>query len=498
MYPRRFLVIGDLFLFGIAFVIAAALVPKIAPLLFLGGPLPTEGLKRVLSVSIENSILPSPLKLLWILVMMVFTAIPVLTILDAYSGLINQSTKRILASAATAAVFGASMVSLVLFALKNQDYSRLFVFMFAVNSAVYLVGVRLLLRLYSRSRKAAGYYAKNILLIGDCRAVQYLTAFILKNTERTEYNVIGYLEIPCPGTSRGKDGFAGAGLPKFLGPVEMAGQFLITNPISEVIVVLPSCDCTWMARVVKDCDYFGVLLRVVPESLLFGSQINLRTTFVPGVLRLPAVVLSPPHLESDAQHVKRFLDIVVASMLLVLLMPLFLVIIVAIKLTTPRLPAIYRYKQVGLHGVTFTAYKFTTMIQNAELLKPSLMQYNEMKGPVFKLTNDPRVTRLGPFLRKYSLNELPQLWNVVKGDLSLVGPRAALTEELERYELWHKRKLSVRPGLTCLWQVGGRNKISDFDTWVRLDLEYIDNWSLWLDAKIFMLTILVVIKGSGR
>src|SRR5204863_1336856 len=128
-----------------------------------------------------------------------------------------------------------------------------------------------------------------------------------------------------------------------------------------------------------------------------------------------------------------------------------------------------------------TGDKFTTMVANAERQRDELLARNKMHGPVFKLKDDPRVTSLGRVLRKYSLNELPQLWSVLKGDMSLVGPRPAFRHELDRYDFWHKRKLSIQPGITCLWQVRGRNRISNFDDWVNMDLEYIDNWSLWLD-----------------
>jgi lipopolysaccharide/colanic/teichoic acid biosynthesis glycosyltransferase len=137
------------------------------------------------------------------------------------------------------------------------------------------------------------------------------------------------------------------------------------------------------------------------------------------------------------------------------------------------------------------------MISEADAVKAELVEQNEMTGPVFKMKEDPRVTPLGKFLRKYSLNELPQLWSVLKGDMSLVGPRPAFRHELQRYEFWHKRKLSIQPGITCLWQVNGRNKINDFDDWVRMDLEYIDNWSLWLDLKILFRTAKTVIAGTG-
>jgi lipopolysaccharide/colanic/teichoic acid biosynthesis glycosyltransferase len=138
------------------------------------------------------------------------------------------------------------------------------------------------------------------------------------------------------------------------------------------------------------------------------------------------------------------------------------------------------------------------MITYADHLKADLLNYNEMTGPVFKMKNDPRITKVGKFLRKYSLDELPQLWSVLKGDMSLVGPHPPLQSEWPHFEEWHKRKMSVIPGMTCLWQVNGRNKINKFDEWVKMDLEYIDNWTIWLDIKILLKTIPTIINGSGR
>jgi len=138
------------------------------------------------------------------------------------------------------------------------------------------------------------------------------------------------------------------------------------------------------------------------------------------------------------------------------------------------------------------------MIPKADKLKANLLDKNEMRFPVFKIENNPRITRIGKFLRKYSLDELPQLWSVLKGDMSLVGPRPPLVNEFNRFECWQRKKVSIKPGITCLWQVKGRNEIKDFDEWVRLDLFYIDNWSIWLDFKILFQTFLVVIKGTGR
>jgi len=238
-------------------------------------------------------------------------------------------------------------------------------------------------------------------------------------------------------------------------------------------------------------------LRIIPQGLLFGKVRTLKTLYPFQLLHLPAVVLAPPHFDSDAIFFKRVFDILVSSLLLLLLSPLFLVVAILIKLSDRKAEVFYRWKVVGRNGVRFTGFKFTTIYADADERRKELMDKNEMSGPVFKIKDDPRITPLGRFLRKYSLNELPQLWSVLKGDMSLVGPRPAFPHELEGYGFWHKRKLSIRPGITCLWQVRGRNKISNFDDWVKMDLEYIDNWSLWLDFKILVRTAWAVVAGTG-
>ncbi len=194
--------------------------------------------------------------------------------------------------------------------------------------------------------------------------------------------------------------------------------------------------------------------------------------------------------------IKRLLDIVVSSVILVMFMPLFMTIAIIIKMTSEG-PVLYRQVRCGLYGKKFMFYKFRTMINDAEARQKELLKYNEMKGPVFKMTNDPRVTGVGKWLRKFSIDELPQLWNVLKGDMSLVGPRPPLPSEVENYKNWQMRRLSIHPGITCLWQVSGRSSVSNFKEWVRLDLEYIDNRSLGLDFKILFKTIPAVILGVG-
>lgn len=193
--------------------------------------------------------------------------------------------------------------------------------------------------------------------------------------------------------------------------------------------------------------------------------------------------------------VKRVLDILVSSCVLVLLSPLLLVVAALIALTSPG-PILFRQERVGRYGRTFRMLKFRSMVVNAEALRSSLMTRNEQAGPVFKIKKDPRVTRVGSILRKYSIDELPQLVNVLRGDMALVGPRPPLPREVEKYEAWQRRRLSVRPGLTCVWQVSGRNNIS-FEEWMYLDMRYIDHWSIAEDIKLILKTVPVVIAGRG-
>jgi exopolysaccharide biosynthesis polyprenyl glycosylphosphotransferase len=192
---------------------------------------------------------------------------------------------------------------------------------------------------------------------------------------------------------------------------------------------------------------------------------------------------------------KRLLDIAASSAALLALSPILSLVALAVKLTS-RGPLLFRQERVGLHGRTFAMLKFRSMVSNAEALKAELTLKNEQTGPVFKMKHDPRVTAVGRFLRKHSIDELPQLVNVLRGDMSIVGPRPPLPSEVARYEAWQRRRLSVRPGLTCVWQVSGRNQIS-FEQWMLLDMQYIDHWNLLQDLRLIMRTVPVVLTGRG-
>jgi len=246
-------------------------------------------------------------------------------------------------------------------------------------------------------------------------------------------------------------------------------------------------------RIIEICELEGVEVWLLAD--FFQTQIS-QTTMDDFLGRPTLVFRSAP--EASWQGVgKQILDVVGAvNALLVLAIPMLFVALL-IRLTSNG-PVLFRQRRSGLNGQPFTMLKFRTMVTDAEQQKAELAAFNEMEGPTFKLTEDPRITGLGRILRKFSIDELPQLWNVIRGDMSLVGPRPLPVDEVKQInDRAHRRRLSVRPGLTCLWQISGRNRISTFGEWVRLDLEYIDNWSLWLDLKILLKTIPVVILGTG-
>jgi lipopolysaccharide/colanic/teichoic acid biosynthesis glycosyltransferase len=266
----------------------------------------------------------------------------------------------------------------------------------------------------------------------------------------------------------------------------------------EELVVEGGLPAGAVARAVQAGRETGRTVRVVgaQRAMLQPARAGERWVPVPPgnatEWRLTALAPSP-----WTRWAKRAIDVVGASLLLLVLSPLLLILALAVRLSSPG-PVLYTWRVRGRHGRPITGYKFRTMVPDADRRKPHLLQRNEMVGPVFKLSRDPRITPLGRWLRRYSLDELPQLISVIKGDMSLVGPRPVLRDEYQAFELWQMRKLSVTPGMTCLWQSGGRNTITDFDEWARLDLDYIDHWSLGLDLRILLRTATAVVRGTGR
>jgi len=319
-------------------------------------------------------------------------------------------------------------------------------------------------------------------------APQKMSEFIqaANGTLESRLNIVGLLPIgdqPAP-PSNGHQVFA---------PEARLDNLLLEHRIQEVILT-PDAGCLEQSNaILKSCDDRGIATKLILPIPLEPARNGNSPEYLHALAEDAA---AEEIISSWALMVKRGVDVIGAIIGLMLLSPLLLVIAALVKLTSKG-PIFYRWRVLGMHRKPIVSYKFRTMVQNADELKQKLLEQNEMNGCVFKMKNDPRVTAVGRLLRKYSLDELPQLWSVLKGDLSLVGPRPPLVSEGESFDDWHWRKLAVKPGLTCLWQTRGRNQICDFDQWVRLDLEYIDNWSLWLDAKILLKTIPAILQGTG-
>jgi exopolysaccharide biosynthesis polyprenyl glycosylphosphotransferase len=265
------------------------------------------------------------------------------------------------------------------------------------------------------------------------------------------------------------------------------------EPVDEVFISLPRDKYGPMVdTIVQLCEEQGIIVRVQPE--MFNLKVaKLHVDMLDG---MPLVTIRSGPQDGWQLVLKQLIDVCGSAMLLLAASPLLLIVALLIKLDSPG-PVFFRQERVGLHKRRFQLLKFRTMVDGADRQQPLLEHLNEADGPVFKIKDDPRMTRLGRFLRRFSIDELPQLFNVLKGEMSLVGPRPLPVRDVERIAVqWHKRRLSMKPGVTCLWQVNGRSDVG-FEHWVQMDLEYIDTWTLGLDLKILLRTIPTVLKGAG-
>jgi len=335
---------------------------------------------------------------------------------------------------------------------------------------------------YLRER---GYHRKPVIIVGTGRKTgEFIDS--VKDNPSWGLEIVGFID--GEGVRTG-DKIYGA---EILGRFQDLKEVLHRHPVDEVIFAATEKKLE-IGEMIQLCEEEGVTVSLITDFPV-GSKTHVSLRMVHN---LPLLTLSRIPQAEWQLFLKRIMDIVVSALGLIVLSPLFLIIAALVKFTSPG-PVFYGWRVVGFNKRHFKSWKFRTMVENADEIKAELWDKNEMKGPVFKIRDDPRVTPVGRVLRRFSLDELPQLYSVLKGDMSLVGPRPPLVSEVNRFESWHRRKLSLKPGLTCLWQVSGRNEIRDFDERAKLDLEYIDNWSLWMDLRILFKTVGVVLSGSGR
>lgn len=319
------------------------------------------------------------------------------------------------------------------------------------------------------------------LIIGTGRRAAGLRKLIERN--HAPLDVVGCLDEEYLGCNERED--------KYLGRLDQLADLLKTQPIELVLIGLPVKSMyEQIQNVIAVCESVGVESHYMSDIFATAVATHQPAIHSPGFTVLATITDDP------RQAIKRALDFFVASLILILAAPVMLAIAVAIKITSPG-PVFFIQQRFGRHRKQFPMFKFRTMVVDAEKLQAELEARNEAQGPVFKLKKDPRISGIGHILRKTSLDELPQLFNVIRGEMSLVGPRPLPLRDVSRFEeAWLLRRFSVRPGLTCLWQVGGRSNTT-FDEWIKLDLEYIDNWSLSLDLSILGQTVPAVIRGSG-
>jgi len=376
------------------------------------------------------------------------------------------------------AVFWATVFLTVFVYLSGDKWvSRLVIGSSAALNAIILPAWRFWRREIVKHRVASGRDGRSVLIIGAGKVGQALATYLEQN-KHLGYVVKGFLDSN------------GEGNPKIIGAPSELSRLARTHFVDEVFVTTPS-ERDLVANVVFQARERRFAVNVIPE--LFdglGSRAP-----IGHIGDFPVMELLREPIPAFGLFAKRLIDIFGAAIGLVVLSPLVVVVAAAIKLDS-RGPILYRSIRVGKKRRIFTCYKLRTMVANAESLKPQLRHLNERSGPLFKIENDPRMTRVGRWLRKFSLDELPQLWNVLRGEMSLVGPRPPVPEECAEYRLEYLRRLDVKPGITGLWQVTARSHPS-FETALGLDLEYIENWNLWLDTKLLLKTIPVALKGSG-
>lgn len=428
-------------------------------------------------VSLWSEIIPRPLPLVgayavvWVIV---------LTFHGLYRPRARWSLRSEAAAVLRATITMALLTLSVLFLFRLPDVSRLFLLALFPAQALAMLAIRGGLRLGFEWLRRRGYNTRYVLMVGaGPRGRAFATR--LEGHAALGLRVAGFLDSPDY-----------ADLPEgwpYLGSIDQLETVLHDQVIDEVAICLPFTQWEQVDAISAICENEGKIVRI-PMDVLDRA---FSTGTVEELDGMPVFSLVSGPDRAVALGIKRLLDLAGALAGLVLLSPVLLVCAIAIVLDDGR-PIFFQQRRVGLHGRPFTVVKFRSMARNAEAMRSEIDDRNEVKGSAFKVTDDPRTTRVGRILRRTSADELPQLWNVLRGAMSLVGPRPPLPDEVRHYDLWHRRRLSMKPGITGLWQVRARRD-PDFDRWVAADLEYIDRWSLSLDLRILVRTLPAALQG---
>lgn len=372
----------------------------------------------------------------------------------------------------------------LIFFFKVDMASRLFFLIYSITAYLLIIFEKAVVLIILDRIHSRGYNQENLLVVGTGKRAR---DFIRNVKEHSNWglHIVGLIDDDPKYFGKQVEGY------RVLGRLQDVGFIVNRLVIDRVIFVVPRL---WLDRIedaILECEKVGVSTSISLD--LYNLHIaKARQTDFNG---FPLLEFQTFYAKEWQLFIKRLMDILISAAALIFFSPIILLVAILIRLTSKG-SVLFRQTRIGLNGRKFTLYKFRSMVADAEALRTKLEASNEMDGPVFKIKHDPRITPIGYIIRKTSIDELPQFINVLKGDMSIVGPRPPLVSEVEHYEVWQRRRLSLKPGITCIWQVSGRNQIG-FDEWMRMDLEYIDRWSLALDFKLIFRTFWVVITGYG-
>lgn len=420
----------------------------------------------------------------WLLTM----GVPVFLVIASAAGLYDPARIRSGSDAVSGLLKAFAGLALFLgtaiFVFQAKGFSRIIFFSFLALGIGLLgagkAGLHAALR-----RSAAGERAgRAVLIVGTGPEAVEIRRRIEAHPEQG-LRVVGHLRAAEESTE------ADPAAAPVLGLLDDLKKIVESQVVDDVVFAVPFHQMLACARQVAWCEEIGVSAHLKADFV----QTLVARTYPTDLDGIPMLTVAATPQDAVSLLVKRALDVVVSAWCLLLLSPVMIVCAILVRLTSAG-PAFFRQDRVGLNGRIFTLLKFRSMYRDAERRRAELEPLNEASGPVFKIRRDPRITPVGRVLRRFSLDELPQLWNVLRGDMSLVGPRPPIPDEVKRYERWQRRRLSMKPGITCLWQVSGRSRLG-FDEWMRLDLAYIDNWSLALDLKILLRTVPAVLLARG-
>ncbi|OGO42227.1 MAG: undecaprenyl-phosphate glucose phosphotransferase [Chloroflexi bacterium RBG_16_57_9] len=380
-------------------------------------------------------------------------------------------------------LIGIAVLVFLFFYVRPLVYSRLMLFYLFVLIVILVSLSRLVLRLIFGRLRRRGIGVERVLIVGAGDIGRTVMRNMIAQPE-LGYQIVGFVDDD-------PDKRVNIGRVHALGSTHDLPAVLHQQPVDQVIITLPWDSHRQIMQIIADCEGAGVRTRIVPD--LF--QLSLSRVQIDTLNGVPLIGVKAMSIRGWNLALKRLIDVVISGVLLILNAPLLFAVALLIKWDSPG-PVLFRQKRVGRAGQMFTVFKFRSMRFGAENERYQLTGQNEASGPLFKIRHDPRITRVGRWLRRLSLDELPQLYNVFRGEMSLVGPRPAIPAEVEQYQEWHRRRLDVSPGMTGLWQVSGRSELT-FDEMVMLDLFYAENWSLGMDFKILVRTIPTMLLGTG-